>query len=113
MQRRNAARFGTAFTVSIEATEGITTGISAADRAHTVRTAIDPESVAADIATPGHIFPIVARDGGVLARAGELGLAEGQSCDKLPVLPGEGVALRGVGVVCASALPAQSLVFES
>ena len=70
MQRRNAARFGTAFTVSIEATEGITTGISAADRAHTVRTAIAPESVAADIATPGHIFPIVARDGGVLARAG-------------------------------------------
>lgn len=70
MQRRNAARFGTAFTVSIEATEGITTGISAADRAHTVRTAIDPASTPADIATPGHVFPIVARDGGVLARAG-------------------------------------------
>ena len=70
MQRRNATNFGTAFTVSIEAKEGITTGISAADRARTIRTALDPSSTADDIATPGHVFPIVARDGGVLVRAG-------------------------------------------
>lgn len=70
MQRRNAANFGTAFTVSIEAKEGITTGISAADRAQTIRTALDSSSTADDIATPGHVFPIVARDGGVLVRAG-------------------------------------------
>ncbi len=70
MQRRNASRFGTAFTVSIEAKEGITTGISAADRATTIRTAIDPARGADDIATPGHVFPIMARDGGVLVRAG-------------------------------------------
>ncbi len=70
MQRRNASRFGTAFTVSIEAREGITTGISAADRATTIRAAIDPARGANDIATPGHVFPIVARDGGVLVRAG-------------------------------------------
>jgi len=70
MQRRNATRFGTAFTVSIEAKEGVTTGISAADRAQTIRIALDPSSTADDIATPGHVFPIVARDGGVLVRAG-------------------------------------------
>ena len=70
MQRRNSSRFATAFTVSIEAKEGITTGISAADRAATIRTAIDPACGADDIATPGHVFPIVARDGGVLVRAG-------------------------------------------
>ena len=70
MQRRNSNRSGTAFTVSIEAREGVGTGISAADRATTVRTAIDPGRGAEDIATPGHVFPIVARDGGVLVRAG-------------------------------------------
>jgi 3,4-dihydroxy 2-butanone 4-phosphate synthase/GTP cyclohydrolase II len=70
MERRNENRHQTAFTVSIEAREGVTTGISAADRAHTVRTAIDPQCTAKDITTPGHIFPLVARDGGTLVRAG-------------------------------------------
>ena len=70
MQRRNASRLGTAFTVSIEAKDGVTTGISAADRAATIRAAIDPSRGADDIATPGHVFPVVARDGGVLVRAG-------------------------------------------
>ena len=70
MQRRNVKRFDTAFTVSIEATDGVSTGISASDRAHTIHTAIDPRSTATDITAPGHVFPIVARDGGVLVRAG-------------------------------------------
>ncbi len=70
MSRHNSSRHQTAFTVSIEAREGVTTGISAADRAHTIQVAIDPTKTAADIATPGHIFPLVARDGGVLVRAG-------------------------------------------
>ncbi len=70
MERRNENRHQTAFTVSIEAREGVTTGISAADRAHTVRTAINPQCTAKDITTPGHIFPLVARDGGTLVRAG-------------------------------------------
>ena len=67
----NTARFGTNFTVSIEAREGVTTGISAADRAHTIRTAIDPKSGPDDLARPGHMFPLRARDGGVLVRAGQ------------------------------------------
>jgi 3,4-dihydroxy 2-butanone 4-phosphate synthase/GTP cyclohydrolase II len=67
----NSARFGTAFTVSIEAKEGVTTGISAHDRAHTVRVAHDPTKGAADLARPGHIFPLRARDGGVLVRTGQ------------------------------------------
>jgi len=70
MSRRNTARFHTAFTVSIEAREGVTTGISAADRALTVQTAIRPEATPDDIAIPGHMFPIEARPGGVLERAG-------------------------------------------
>ncbi len=70
MSRDNNSRHQTAFTVSIEAREGVTTGISAADRAHTIQVAIDPSKTAADIASPGHIFPLVARDGGVLVRAG-------------------------------------------
>ena len=70
MERRNESRHQTAFTVSIEAREGVTTGISAADRAHTIHTAINPQVRQADIATPGHIFPLVARDGGTLVRAG-------------------------------------------
>jgi len=68
---KNSARFGTAFTVSIEAKEGVTTGISAHDRAHTVRVANDPNKGAADLARPGHIFPLRAREGGVLVRAGQ------------------------------------------
>ncbi len=70
MAQRNESRHGTAFTVSIEARHGISTGISAADRARTVAVAIAPGSDARDIATPGHIFPLMARDGGVLVRAG-------------------------------------------
>ncbi len=70
MVRTNASRTGTAFTVSIEAREGISTGISAHDRAHTIRTAIDPAKGATDIVSPGHVFPLIAREGGVLVRAG-------------------------------------------
>ena len=71
MTQQNSSRFGTAFTETIEAREGVTTGISAADRAHTIRTAIAPSSNAADLARPGHIFPLRARKGGVLVRAGQ------------------------------------------
>jgi len=71
MTQRNEARLGTAFTVSVEAREGVTTGISAADRAHTIHVAIDPASTPHDLVQPGHIFPLRARDGGVLVRAGQ------------------------------------------
>jgi 3,4-dihydroxy 2-butanone 4-phosphate synthase/GTP cyclohydrolase II len=70
MSRHNGTRHQTAFTVSIEAREGVTTGISAHDRAHTVAVAINPESGREDIVTPGHVFPLVAREGGTLVRAG-------------------------------------------
>ena len=70
MSRNNGTRHETAFTVSIEAREGVTTGISAADRARTVAVAIDAGKGASEIVTPGHVFPLVARDGGVLVRAG-------------------------------------------
>jgi 3,4-dihydroxy 2-butanone 4-phosphate synthase/GTP cyclohydrolase II len=70
MTRRNEARNRTAFTVSIEAREGITTGISAHDRARTIATAIDPTKDHTDIVSPGHVFPLIAREGGVLVRAG-------------------------------------------
>jgi len=71
MVQQNTSRFGTAFTESIEAREGVTTGISAYDRAHTIRVAIDVASTAYDLARPGHVFPLRARDGGVLVRAGQ------------------------------------------
>ena len=71
MTQENTSRFGTAFTESIEAREGVSTGISAADRAHTIRVAIDPKSTAQDLARPGHVFPLRARKGGVLVRAGQ------------------------------------------
>ncbi|WP_313807496.1 3,4-dihydroxy-2-butanone-4-phosphate synthase [Sphingobium sp.] len=70
MAQENGTRHSTAFTVSIEAREGVTTGISAYDRARTIAVAIDPAMGAQDIVTPGHVFPLVARDGGVLVRAG-------------------------------------------
>jgi len=70
MAQANGTRHQTAFTVSIEAREGVTTGISAADRAHTVAVAINAETGRDDIVTPGHVFPLVARDGGTLVRAG-------------------------------------------
>lgn len=71
MTQQNSSRFGTAFTETIEAREGVTTGISAFDRAHTIRTAIHPKSTANDLARPGHVFPLRARRGGVLVRAGQ------------------------------------------
>jgi 3,4-dihydroxy 2-butanone 4-phosphate synthase/GTP cyclohydrolase II len=71
MTQQNSSRFGTAFTETIEAREGVTTGISAADRAHTIRTAIDPGTTFSDLARPGHVFPLRARRGGVLVRAGQ------------------------------------------
>ena len=71
MTQQNSSRFGTAFTETIEAREGVTTGISAADRSHTIRTAIDPKSTYTDLARPGHVFPLRARKGGVLVRAGQ------------------------------------------
>ncbi len=70
MSPKNSSRHETAFTMSIEAREGVTTGISAHDRARTVAVAIDPTKGAGDIATPGHVFPLRAREGGVLVRAG-------------------------------------------
>jgi 3,4-dihydroxy 2-butanone 4-phosphate synthase/GTP cyclohydrolase II len=71
MTQQNSSRFGTAFTETIEAREGVTTGISAADRALTIKTAIDPDSTYTDLARPGHVFPLRARKGGVLVRAGQ------------------------------------------
>ena len=70
MSHENASGHGTAFTISIEAREGVTTGISAHDRAHTIAVAVDPSKTADDVVSPGHVFPLVAKDGGVLVRAG-------------------------------------------
>src|SRR5690606_26820731 len=67
----NTSNLGTAFTVSIEAREGVTTGISAADRAHTILTAVNKNTRAADLARPGHVFPLRAKRGGVLVRIGQ------------------------------------------
>ena len=91
MARDNAARYRTAFTVSIEAREGVTTGISAADRAHTIAEAVNPEKGADDIVSPGHVFPLEAREGGVLVRAGHTEAA----CD-IAALAG----LPPYGVIC-------------
>ena len=71
MVQQNTAQFGTAFTVSIEARDGVTTGISAADRARTIAVAVDDNATAADLVYPGHIFPLRARKGGVLVRTGQ------------------------------------------
>ena len=70
METRNQSGLGTAFTVSIEARDGVTTGISAHDRAHTIAVAVDPSKGPGDLVSPGHVFPLVAREGGVLVRAG-------------------------------------------
>ncbi len=91
MVSSNTSSFGTAFTVSIEAKKGVTTGISAADRAHTILTAVADNAVADDLARPGHIFPLRAKNGGVLVRAGQ---TEG-SVD-LARLAG----LKHAGVIC-------------
>ncbi|TML29519.1 MAG: bifunctional 3,4-dihydroxy-2-butanone-4-phosphate synthase/GTP cyclohydrolase II [Actinobacteria bacterium] len=71
MTERNETPYGTAFTVSVEAREGVTTGISAPDRSRTIQVAIDPRSKAEDLVQPGHVFPLRAREGGVLMRAGQ------------------------------------------
>ena len=91
MAQNNGTRHQTAFTVSIEAREGVTTGISAADRARTVQVAIDPSCGPQDIVTPGHVFPLVARDGGVLERTGHT-----ESAVDLARLAG----LTPAGVIC-------------
>ena len=70
MVERNTAKLGTAFTVSVDAAEGVTTGISAADRAHTILTAVRPHAKPEDLVRPGHVFPLRAKKGGVLVRAG-------------------------------------------
>jgi 3,4-dihydroxy 2-butanone 4-phosphate synthase/GTP cyclohydrolase II len=71
MTRNNQSRFGTAFTVSIEARDGVSTGISAADRARTIQVAIDPRSRPEELVQPGHVFPLIAKEGGTLTRAGQ------------------------------------------
>ncbi|MEO7142041.1 MAG: 3,4-dihydroxy-2-butanone-4-phosphate synthase [Bryobacteraceae bacterium] len=71
MSSNNTSRFGTAFCESVDASVGVSTGISAADRAHTIRVAIAPGTKPADLARPGHVFPLRAREGGVLVRAGQ------------------------------------------
>ena len=91
MARSNRSRHQTAFTVSIEAREGITTGISAHDRARTIAVAIDPARSGSDIVSPGHVFPLVARDGGVLVRAGHTEAA----CDMARL-----AGLHPAGVIC-------------
>src|ERR1700683_233075 len=71
MAAKNESAFRTAFTVSIEARSGVSTGISAADRAHTIQVAIDPNSSPRDLVQPGHVFPLKAKEGGVLERVGQ------------------------------------------
>ena len=86
MTQKNGAQYGTNFTVSIEAAHGIATGISAADRALTIQTAVSPTAKAEDIVQPGHIFPLRAQDGGVLVRAGhtEAGVDLAKMCNLIP-----------------------------
>jgi len=91
MVRENNARMGTNFTISIEAAEGVTTGISAADRARTIQAAVARDAKPSDIVSPGHIFPLMAQNGGVLARAGHTEAG----CD-LAHLAG----LEPAGVIC-------------
>jgi len=88
---QNCSGFGTPFTVSVEAASGVSTGISAADRSHTIKTLIDPASTPVDIAMPGHIFPLRARDGGVLERRGQT-----EASVDLAALSG----LTPAGVIC-------------
>lgn len=91
MVSENTSPFGTAFTVSIDAAEGITTGISAADRAHTIQVAIADDAVSEDLVVPGHVFPLRAKKGGVLVRAGQ---TEGS------VDLARWAGLRPAGVIC-------------
>ena len=91
MTDRNETPYGTAFTISVEAREGVTTGISAADRAHTIQVAVDPTKSARDLVQPGHVFPLRARPGGVLQRSGQT-----EAAVDLARLAG----LNPAGVVC-------------
>ena len=91
MAAKNESRFETAFTVSIEARDGVTTGISAADRARTIQVAVDPDSSPRDLVQPGHVFPLKAKGGGVLERAGQT-----EAAVDLASLAGLGPA----GVIC-------------
>ncbi|MBX7211541.1 MAG: bifunctional 3,4-dihydroxy-2-butanone-4-phosphate synthase/GTP cyclohydrolase II [Verrucomicrobiaceae bacterium] len=91
MVQQNRDSFSTNFTVSVDAARGVSTGISAADRAHTIRVLTQPESVAADLVQPGHIFPLIAKPGGVLRRAGHT-----EAAVDLATLAG----LRPAGVIC-------------
>jgi 3,4-dihydroxy 2-butanone 4-phosphate synthase/GTP cyclohydrolase II len=100
MVQRNEARLGTAFTVSVDAREGITTGISAADRARTIRLLADPKTGPGDVVKPGHIFPLRAREGGVLVRAGQT-----EAAVDLCRLAG----LQPVGVICEITNPDGSM----
>jgi len=90
-QLQNRSGFGTGFTISVEAISGVSTGISAEDRSHTIRTLIDPNTTPADIAMPGHIFPLRARDGGVLERRGQT-----EASVDISVLAG----LTPAGIIC-------------
>src|SRR5216117_2508560 len=100
MVQRNEARLGTAFSVTVDAREGITTGISAVDRARTIRVLADPNAKPADLVKPGHIFPLRAREGGVLVRAGQT-----EAAVDLCRLAG----LREVGVICEITNPDGSM----
>ena len=91
MTERNETQFGTAFTVSVEAREGVSTGISAHDRSHTIQVAIDPSKSRGDLVEPGHVFPLRARRGGVLERAGQT-----EAAVDLARLAG----LNSAGVIC-------------
>ena len=91
MVRRNTSPYGTAFTESIEAAEGVTTGVSAADRVRTVQAAVRPGAVPEDLRRPGHVFPLVARAGGVLQRRGHT-----EATVDLMILAG----LEPFGVLC-------------
>src|SRR5579863_3824122 len=91
MAARNESRFETAFTVSIEARDGVSTGISASDRARTIQVAVDPETSPRDLVQPGHVFPLKAKRGGVLERAGQT-----EAAVDLATLAG----LNPAGVIC-------------
>ena len=115
MVNQNQARFATNFTVSIEAAEGITTGISAYDRAHTIRTAVTPDASPTDLSQPGHVFPLMAQPGGVLARAGHteasLDMAMLAGLEPAAVLVGNSQRRRqhgaktSTGAICTAARP--------
>lgn len=100
MVQRNSARLGTAFTVSVDAADGVTTGISAADRARTIRVLADPRAAPQDLVRPGHVFPLRAREGGVLVRAGQT-----EAAIDLCRLSG----LQPVGVICEVTNPDGSM----